>query len=157
MNETAANIVGGETGRALIERFYPELVPPPPPPADSQPDSESSPPPAPVFDFRAEMHTTRAHVNALLAAGKVQEAESYMEAQRLVFWDHGYVIRKLNQAYFAFYGSYADTPIGPAGEDPVGAAVRELRARSASLAEFVMRMAPLTSFADLQDLLISLD
>jgi len=157
MNETAANIVGGETGRALIERFYPELVPPPPPPADSQPDSESSPPPAPVFDFRAEMHTTRAHVNALLVAGKVQEAESYMEAQRLVFWDHGYVIRKLNQAYFAFYGSYADTPIGPAGEDPVGAAVRELRARSASLAEFVMRMAPLTSFADLQDLLISLD
>ncbi len=158
MNETAANIVGGETGRALIERFYPELVPPPrQPPANSQPDSEASPPPAPVFDFRAEMHATRVHVDALLAAGKVEEAESYMEFQRLVFWDHGYVIRKLNQAYFAFYGSYADTPIGPAGEDPVGAAVRELRARSASLAEFVMRMAPLTSFADLQALLISLD
>lgn len=158
MNETTANIVGGETGRAMIKRFYPELVPPPPqPPADAQLDSESSPLPAPVFDFRNEMHTTRVQVDALLAAGKVDEAEAYMESQRLVFWDNGYVIRKLNQAYFAFYGSYADTPIGPAGEDPVGAAVRELRARSASLAEFVMRMAALTSFADLQALLLSLD
>lgn len=157
MNETAANIVGGETGRAVIERFYPELVPPTPLPAAAQPASETNLPPAPVFDFRAEMHTTRVHVDALLAAGKVEEAEAYMESQRLMFWDHGYVIRKLNQAYFAFYGSYADTPIGPAGEDPVGAAVRDLRARSASLAEFVMRMAPLTSFADLQALLISLD
>ncbi len=160
MNETTANIVGGEIGRALIERFYPELVPSPPQPpgpADSQPEGEASPPPAPVFDFRAEMHNTRVHVDALLAANKVEEAETYMEAQRLVFWNNGYVIRKLNQAYFAFYGSYADTPIGPAGEDPVGAAVRDLRARSASLAEFVMRMAPLTSFADLQALQQSLD
>lgn len=157
MNETAANIVGGETGRAVIERFYPEQVPPPPPPAAPRSESETDPPPAPVFDFRAEMHATRVRVDALLAAGKIEEAEAYMESQRLMFWDHGYVIRKLNQAYFAFYGSYADTPIGPAGADPVGAAVRELRARSASLSEFVTRMASLTSFADLQALLISLD
>jgi len=80
-----------------------------------------------------------------------------MEAQRLIFWDHGYAIRKLNQAYFAFYGSYADSPIGPAGEDPVGAAVRELRSRSASLIEFVKRMAWLTSFEDLQRVLAELE
>jgi hypothetical protein len=158
MNETAANIVGGETGRALIAHFYPDLVPPPPPPAaDSHPEDEATSSAPPVFDFRAEMHETRVHVDALLAAGKVTEAEAYMESRRLVFWNNGYAIRKLNQAYFAFYGSYADTPIGPAGEDPVGAAVRELRARSSSLAEFVQRMAPLTSFADLQALLASLD
>jgi hypothetical protein len=75
----------------------------------------------------------------------------------LIFWDHGYVIRKLNQAYFAFYGSYADSPIGPAGEDPVGAAVRELRSRSATLIEFVNRMAWLTSFEDLQKVLAELE
>jgi hypothetical protein len=79
-----------------------------------------------------------------------------MEAQRLIFWEHGYVIRKLNQAYFAFYGSYADSPIGPAGEDPVGAAVRELRANSSSLIEFVNRMAWLASFEDLQNVLAEL-
>ncbi len=154
MNETTANIVGGETGRALIAHFYPDLVPPP---TNTQAEGETTPPRAPVFDFRAEMHDTRVHVDALLADGKVAEAEVYMESRRLVFWDNGYAIRKLNQAYFAFYGSYADTPVGPAGEDPVGAAVRELRARSSSLAEFVQRMAPLTSFADLKALLASLD
>ncbi len=48
----------------------------------------------------------------LLAAGKIEEAEAYMEARRQVFWDNGYAIRKLNQAYFAFYGAYADVPGG---------------------------------------------
>lgn len=161
MNETTANISGKEIGARVIERFYPELVPPPPQPAPaaeaSSGEEVTSLPPAPVFDFRAEMHATRVRVDELLADGKVEEAEAYMESRRLVFWDHGYVIRKLNQAYFAFYGSYADSPIGAAGEDPVGAAVRELRARSNSLSEFIQRMMPLTSYGGLLDLLQSLD
>jgi hypothetical protein len=156
MNETAANIVGREIGEAVIARFYPELVPPPPAPVDES-AAPAVVPAAPVFDFRTEMHATRVQVDALLAEGKVQEAEDYMEARRLFFWDNGYAIRKLNQAYFAFYGSYADSPIGAAGEDPVGAAVRELRARSDTLIEFVERMAWLTSFHDLQNVLASLD
>ena len=45
-------------------------------------------------------------------------------------------MRKLNQAYFAFYGAYADQPGGAAGEDPVGPAVRALRERSQGLADF---------------------
>jgi hypothetical protein len=160
MNETTANIAGKEMGALVIERFYPELVPPPPQPASSTETTsseETTPSPEPVFDFRAEMHATRNHVDELLAAGKVEEAESYMETRRLFFWDHGYAIRKLNQAYFAFYGSYADSPIGAAGEDPVGAAVRELRARSDSLEQFITRMMPLTSYQALLDLLHSLE
>jgi hypothetical protein len=94
-------------------------------------------------------------VDELLAAGRVAEAEEYMETRRIFFWESGYPIRKLNQAYFAFYGSYADSPTGPAGEDPVGAAVRELRARSSSLADFVNRMAFFTSLESLQDYLTS--
>ena len=31
MNETTASIAGKEIGRALIERYYPELLPPPTP------------------------------------------------------------------------------------------------------------------------------
>jgi hypothetical protein len=155
MNETTANIVGKEIGAAVIARYYPDLAPPPAPrtPAESEPPPAKVEPPA--FDYREEMHSTRLRVDELLAAGRVEEAEAYMEQRRLVFWEHGYIIRKLNQAYFAFYGSYADTPTGPAGADPVGAAVRALRERSATLREFVAQMSGLTSFEGLQSLLTS--
>lgn len=155
MNETTANIVGKEIGTALIARYYPERVPPEP--VSAAPSAAVETPASPVFDFQREMHSTRVRVDELLAQGKVDEAEQYMEGQRLMFWDHGYVIRKLNQAYFAFYGSYADVPVGPAGEDPVGAAVRELRAQSDTLAEFLNRMAGLTSFDALKQLLMEFD
>lgn len=151
MNETTANLFGKEIGAAVIAHYYPEYAPPPGP--SRVPPAADDPP---VFDFREQMHITRLQVDALLAEGKVDEAEAYMEARRLVFWENGYAIRKLNQAYFAFYGSYADTPIGPAGEDPVGAAVRELRRLSPNLTVFVHHMQGLTSFEQLQALLASL-
>jgi hypothetical protein len=96
------------------------------------------------------MHTTRVETDALLAQGKIQEAESYMEQRRQFFWDNGYQIRRLNQAYFAFYGAYADNPQGAAGADPVGPAVRALRAQSTTLADFVNRIAAMSSFQQLQ-------
>ena len=71
-----------------------------------------------------------------------------MRQRRTVFADHGYLIRKLNQAYFAFNGAYADEP-GAAGEDPVGPAVRRLRDRSPSLRAFLDTMAPMTTFDEL--------
>jgi hypothetical protein len=74
-----------------------------------------------------------------------------METRRLNFLKHGYLIRKLNQAYFAFYGAYADSPGGAAGEDPVGPAVRALREQSDSLADFVNTIAWMTSFEQLQE------
>jgi hypothetical protein len=74
-----------------------------------------------------------------------------MEAQREYLWENGYFIRRLNQAYFAFYGAYADVPGGAAGQDPVGPAVRELRARSESLAQFLDRISWMTSFEALQE------
>jgi hypothetical protein len=152
INETTANLAGKEIGAVLIEEFFPELVPPPPVP---EPETQTPAPPAePVgFDFRAEMHETRMVVDALLAEGKIEEAEDYMEQRRLVFWENGYRIRKLNQAYFAFHGAYADQPLGSAGEDPVGAAVRQLRAQSASLIEFIDTIARVKSFEQLQNLL----
>jgi hypothetical protein len=73
-----------------------------------------------------------------------------MEQRRQVFWDNGYLLRKLNQAYFAFHGAYADVPGGAAGEDPVGPAVRSLRAQSDSLANFVNTISWMTSFEQLQ-------
>jgi hypothetical protein len=149
MNETAATIAGKEIGSAVIQRYYPELAPKPPP--AEKPGGETETGPAiPVFDFRSEMHTTRLQVDALLADGKIKEAQDYMEARRVFLWDHGYHIRKLNQAYFAFFGAYADQPGGAAGVDPVGAAVRLLRAGSPNLAVFLNRISWMWSFGQLQ-------
>jgi hypothetical protein len=148
MNETTATLMGKEVSRRAMAEFYPDLVPSPAP--ASPPPANSAPQPPPAFDFQKEMRVTRVHVDDLLAQGKIDEAESYMEARRLVFWDHGYHIRKLNQAYFAFYGSYADQPGGAAGDDPVGAAVRTLWAGADSPAAFLRTMAWLTSFDQLK-------
>lgn len=159
MNETTASIAGKEIGRLVLEDYYPELLPPPPAPTPlpeptAKPESTAQPTPTPEpprFDFRAEMHETRVTADKLLAEGKIAEAEEYLEARRVFLWENGYQIRRLNQAYFAFHGAYADTPGGAAGEDPVGPAVRALRAQSASLADFLKRIAWMTSFAELQE------
>ncbi len=154
MNETTADIVGGEVGAQVIKQFYPELhasAPTRPSLIDFPGLSPSSPPQQnPPFDFRAEMHTTRVTVDAMLAAGQITQAEQYMEQRRLLFVQNGYIIRKLNQAYFAFYGAYADVPGGAAGEDPVGPAVRTLRAESSSLSAFLNRISWMTSFDQLK-------
>jgi hypothetical protein len=154
MNETTANIAGKEIRDAVIARYYPEYMPPELPPAPVEEDTAISiedmePPEEPAFDFRAEMHETRIAVDELLAGGKIEEAEAYMETRRQFLWENGYHIRRLNQAYFAFHGAYADQPGGAAGSDPVGPAVRQLRAQSDSLAVFVRRMGRMNSFDDL--------
>ena len=74
-----------------------------------------------------------------------------MEGRRLIFLQNGYLLRNLNQAYFAFHGAYADIPGGAAGEDPVGPAVRAFRAQSESLADFVNRMSWMWKFEQLQE------
>jgi hypothetical protein len=151
MNETTASISGTEISQRVLQRFYPEVSPEYP--IQAQEASLSGSLAKSSFDYRVEMHTTRVHVDELLAAGKITEAEAYMEQRRQVFWDNGYAIRKLNQAYFAFYGAYADIPGGAAGEDPVGPAVRALRARSGSLTAFLQRISKMSSFKQLQDAL----
>ncbi len=148
MNETTASISGNEISLIVLKRYYPELVPLYA--MQTQMVSAHSAPAQASFDFRAEMHTTRVQVDELLAAGKIAEAETYMDQRRQVFWDNGYPIRKLNQAYFAFYGAYADVPGGAAGEDPVGPAVRALRAQSSSLTAFLKTIAQMSSFKQLQ-------
>ncbi len=154
MNETTADIVGSEIGGEVIKRYYPLLQHATSPEIGmaaltlgvAAPLEAGSPP----FDFRAEMHTTRVTVDAMLASGRILDAEQYMEQRRQIFVQNGYYLRRLNQAYFAFYGAYADVPGGAAGEDPVGPAVRSLRSQSRSLADFVNRIAWMTSFDQLK-------
>jgi len=146
MNETTASIVGTEISREVLRRYYPDEYAR----QTGAPKALLKGSAAGAFDFRKEMHATRVRVDELLAQGKVEEAEAYMEQRRVIFVENGYMIRKLNQAYFAFHGAYADVPGGAAGEDPVGPAVRALRTEADSLAGFLRRIAWMNSFTDLQ-------
>lgn len=144
MNETTASIAGNEIGEAVILKYYHELAA-----GKGQSGMKFAPIKDDAFDFNSEMHLTRINVDLLLEEGRIEDAEQYMEQRRQVFVDHGYLIRKLNQAYFAFYGAYADSPVSAAGEDPVGEAVRDMRAQSSTLAEFLRVMGRMNSYEDL--------
>ncbi|GIK57769.1 MAG: hypothetical protein HND44_18545 [Chloroflexi bacterium] len=149
INETIASLIDQEIGAEVIRRFYPEFVPPPPPEPAGGATTPPSPTEPPPFDFNAEMAATRIRVDALLAEGKIEEAENYMEERRQLFVANGYQIRKLNQAYFAFYGAYADRP-GATGSDPTGPMLQEIRTHSPSLRAFMDTIAPIRSRADLE-------
>jgi len=152
MNETAASIAGEEISWSLIRRYYGDLIS-----LDKdfsyktyeandyffQPEIQER------FDFQKEMYQTRLAVDALLEDNEIEKAENYMEARRRVFWENGYKIRKLNQAYFAFYGAYADKPFSAAGTDPVGNDVRLLRARSRNLSTFIQKLSWMSSYNQL--------
>ena len=155
INETTASLAGKELGFALIVAYYPERMPryylslPVYTTVLSEGVETLDP-----FNYRAEMHETRMQVDALLAAGQTDEAEAYMETRRSFFWEHGYRLRKINQAYFAFYGSYNDTPGGGAsGTDPVGPAVQQLRKQYASLDSFLRAIRGVKSYEQLLALL----
>jgi hypothetical protein len=141
INETVASLVDREIGPAVIDRYYPEpaAVAPGAPGGDGEP----------IFDYNAELAETRQEVERLLALGDIESAEAYMEQRRQVFVSHGYAIRKMNQAFFAFYGGYAAEPGGAAGESPIGHMLRELRAASPSLRAFLNVVAGITSYDDL--------
>jgi hypothetical protein len=148
INETVASIVDQELGQKVIERYYPEYLPP------DVPDEMPSPSPTgpPEFNFGAEMAITRNKADQLLAEGKIEEAEAYMEERRQEFLNQGYAIRKLNQAYFAFYGAYAAEPGGAQGGDPIGPMLRDIREKTPSIRAFLDTVAPITSFSELQEL-----
>lgn len=140
LNETAAGIVAKELRERVLALYYPDLV--------SAPRPEGAPPPPKgAFDYNRFMRETRLEVDRLLGEGKIEEAEAYMEMRRQRLLEEGYVIRRLNQAYFAFHGTYAGAPTSV---DPIGEEMRNLRAQSASLAAFLKEISRLTSREALQ-------
>ncbi|NOQ39056.1 MAG: hypothetical protein GQ562_01955, partial [Anaerolineales bacterium] len=150
INETIADLSADDIQRETFLLYYPEFLPAESVGEESVAEEyEESPPletPVPegeVFDFRAEMHITRLEVDRLLADKEIEEAEIYMETRRLFFWENGYLIRKLNQAYFAFHGSYAAAPGGAADAEGVdlGSQLRELKANAPSYAAFMREVA----------------
>jgi hypothetical protein len=143
MNETVAGIVTDEIADLAYRAHYAPSATASQPPA--APSSEPGTPGR--FDFNAEMRQIRLTVDDLLSKGQVDEAEQFMEERRQYLASQGYYIRKLNQAYFAFYGTYADEPTSVS---PIGVELKELRSRSVSLRDFLNQAARMTSRQDLQ-------
>jgi len=141
MNETLAGIFSDEIAELVLDTFYypQSALPSPRRAADDEP-----------FDFARFMRELRLEVDELLANGRIDEAEQLMEERRQVLVSKGYYIRKLNQAYFAFYGTYADEPTSV---DPIGVEMKALRQQSASLRTFLNTAASMSSRQDLIDTL----
>jgi hypothetical protein len=156
INETSASLLGEWAGQELVRRFYEPLLREGkalPDPLTEEREEEV----AERFDFVAEMRETRVTVDALLESGQVAEAEAYMAARRGFFVEHGYRLRRLNQAYFAFHGSYAARPGGgSAGEDPLGPTVRRLWAQSETPRDFLRLVAGATTLEELQQIIANL-
>lgn len=143
LNETAASI-GGEiigdraftamTGEIVTRELYRDLEGPG------------------AFDFNEVMRETRLTTEALLGQGKIEEAESYMEERRQFIAHNGIFIRKINQAFFAFHGSYAT---GAASVSPIGDQLEELRGQVQTLEEFLKTVGEFDQVEDLADYLRS--
>jgi hypothetical protein len=140
INESLAGMVSREVGSMVYDKYY-----------DSKASLPNSPA-EPEFDFNREMREIRSAVDRYLAGGKIDQAETFMEEKRQFLATKGYYIRKLNQAYFAFHGTYADRPTSIS---PIGSELRELRERSVSLKEFLETAAAVTSHDSLKELLNS--
>ena len=136
INETVVSMVSKEIGSMVLEKYYPEYE-----------GTNRHQAPESGFDFNREMREIRKAVDLYLAGGKIELAEEFMEQKRQYLASRGYNIRKLNQAYFAFHGTYADSPTSIS---PIGLELKKLRAQSTSLKDFLTTAAAITSRQDLK-------
>jgi hypothetical protein len=142
LNETAATLGGRAIGDRAFTAMTGERIdrdPPPPEPVTLDPEA---------FDFNSAMRETRVRTEELLAEGKIEEAEAYMEERRRFLADNGSFIRKINQAFFAFHGSYATSA---ASISPIDAQLRELQDRSGSLEGFIKSVGRFGSYQEFLD------
>ncbi len=154
LNETAATIAGQQLGDRVYEAITgekaPERLDSTTQAAEESPEPKQTEEEKRVFDFGAEMRKTRIKVDELLAMGNVEEAERYMEERRIIFGENDFPIRKLNQAYFAFHGTYATNP---ASVSPIGDEVRQLRSMTDSVGDFIRTMSGFGSYGEFREYL----
>jgi len=152
INETVADIVGEEVAGIVLERWGDPTAPAPAeaPAVPSYPEAEPAPP---RVDRNEVLRELRLEVDALLAEGRIDEAEARMAEVRDELEEAGYYIREINQAYFAWYGTYAARPDAV---DPLGDYLREIRERTGSLPEFLETIRGWTSREDVEQGLVAL-
>ena len=144
LNESVADVVGDEIGDLVWRRFFAseeEIAA-----ADAQKAAEAEAKRAaearekeegeseaeaepPRFDFNAFMRETRERTGRGCSprAASTRPRPTWKPAASS-YRGHGYFFRKINQAYFAFHGSYAVRP-GSGSVSPIGGQVTALRDR----------------------------
>jgi hypothetical protein len=152
LNESAANLAGREIGDMVYEMITGKTLTKPVIVSNDQ--LEEVVEPDEVFNFRRLMQITRLEVEDLLAQGQVDEAERIMEERRLLFLDNGYYIRKLNQAYFAFYGTYADSA---AAVSTVDDELEAFRGAVSSPGQFIRDIARFSSYQEFKNAFLNVE
>jgi|APSaa5957512535_1039671.scaffolds.fasta_scaffold04341_4 hypothetical protein len=156
MNETLADIFGREVGLRVYSEVTGEpFVAPVRPETASKPnenaDEDDVVKDPNEFSFNRFMGETRRETDELLADGQIDEAEVYMESRRVELLDHNYRIRKINQAYFAFHGTYAESP---SSTSPIARYMWDLREQVESVGEMVKLLRPLGTYQEFEELLV---
>ena len=103
------------------------------------------------FSFNQFMSETRDRTDNLLLTGLIKEAEAYMETRRTQLLDHGYSIRKINQAYFAFHGTYGESP---SSASPIDRYIWDLREQVDTVGELVKMLRGLKTYEQFEQLLV---
>jgi hypothetical protein len=146
INETIAGIVSDEIASMIYQNYYAAYYETD---VSVYEEDTSADPEDSAFDFYKEMRNIRIAVDNYLAAGEVEQAEAFMEEKRLYILSQGYYIRRLNQAYFAFYGTYASSP---STVNPIGEMLRDLRENSVSITDFIKITSGIKDLDDLNKL-----
>ena len=130
------------------ETALPEIVSPELPDDTGTSDDVADPD---AFDFNRFMVETRSRTDELLEEGSIDAAEAYMESRRVELLDHGHTIRKINQAYFAFHGTYAESP---SSTSPIARYLWDLREQVETVGELVKLLRPLGTYREFEQLLV---
>ena len=147
LNETAAAMAGRELGEQAYNQIPAQMIPDPL-------ISKSRPYGNHGLDFSSTMRETRFEVDNLLKKGEISMAEHLMEQRRILFFQHGYFIRKLNQAYFAFYGTYAHNP---ASTSPIQEELQQFRGAMDGTGDFIRELSSFSSYDDFKTALKYID
>ena len=105
-----------------------------------------------INSFNAQIRFTRSITDNLLAKNKIDMAEKFMLSQTSKLNYQGYQIRKINQAYFAFYNSYGTTPQSTNNILPK---LKCIRTKNLKLHEFINKVKNIDDFAKFENILNS--
>ena len=142
INEAVADIVGAEIAALVLEDAGM--------PIGERDDGTASSIAGREIDRDAALRALRLEVDALLSEGRIEEAERRMAQVQDELAASGVVIRRLNQAYFAWIGTYATRGDSV---DPLGAELVELRGHAGTLARFLALVRVATDRSDVVALL----
>jgi len=143
LNETAANIAGDELGDIAFQSIGGIIT-----------EHSSSTKSSTEYKFYLNeiLKETRLEVDKLLAKKKIEEAENYMATVTRNLQSKGYPIRKINQAYFAFHGNYADNP---SSTSSIGIELKEYRGYFGNIGQFIKSISKIENYTQFIQILNS--